>query len=117
MPTQLPHTVVDNIIRVPLADSMLRGLLPHEISEGLLALIEGADNPRVMVNLTDVEQMTSVTLAGLLQSHHRAEQEGGQMRLCAAGNTIRNVLHMTHLDGILHLDDNEADAAAQLNQV
>lgn len=115
MATELPHSETDGIIRVSLADCVLRGLQSHEISDGLLALVNDRDNPRVIVNLKDIEQMTSVTLAGFLQAHHRAEQEGGKLRLCEASKTVRNVLTMTRLDDVLQVDDDEAASVAALS--
>jgi anti-anti-sigma factor len=77
----------------------------HEpLLEALLFLAE-SDDPRIVVDLSDVSLCDSSALNVLLQAHRRASSHGGWLRLAGAQPLVRRVLHMTNLNRLLPIYD------------
>ncbi|SDY67626.1 anti-anti-sigma factor [Modestobacter sp. DSM 44400] len=97
--------VVIRLTEALLADGLadLRWLL-HD------ALLAGAR--RLVVDLTDVRQLSSSAVASLLWAHRTCRARGGAVVLRGVNRRTEGLLHRTGLWRVLHLEDRPGHAAS-----
>jgi anti-anti-sigma regulatory factor len=100
-PITVARVIVSELIKEPAVS---------ETIEELLALVSaGCD--RLVVNLSDVERVTSPFVATLAEAHRRClAVAGGRLRLCGIRPEIRPIFRLTSLDRELGLFDDETTA-------
>jgi anti-anti-sigma factor len=102
-PITVARVIVSELIKEPAVS---------ETIEELLALVSaGCD--RLVVNLCEVERVTSPFVATLAEAHRRCRGvPGGELRLCGIRPEIRPIFRLTSLDRELRLFDDEPTAVS-----
>jgi anti-sigma B factor antagonist len=115
--SQYPHLhvrTVDGVAVVRLADPEI--VFGHDavraVGDDLDDLVKRGDNARVVLDLDGVRFVASELLAKVVMLDRKARQAGGRLRLCGLGPTVRDILTVSHLDRLLEIDEDEADALA-----
>ncbi|MCA9900224.1 MAG: STAS domain-containing protein [Ardenticatenaceae bacterium] len=75
---------------------------------------------QILVDLTEVNFVDSTALAALVQGMKHSRQQGGDLRLCGLGQSVRIIFELTRLDRAfeIYVKPDEAIAAfAQLQEV
>ena len=83
-------------------------ILP-EAQDSLYGLVESG-HTHVVLDLRHVCVLTSRALALVFGLVKRLHEVGGRMRLCCVDPALRDMLHVTHLDGVLDITDTREDA-------
>jgi len=88
------------------------------LSDDLLNLAEGLesrDDPcDVVLNFRGVGFLNSSNISQLLRVREALRGGGGRMCLCSVNSSIASVLEVTHLDRLLHQEEDTASALAAL---
>jgi anti-anti-sigma factor len=88
------------------------GSIDHEgaaqIERAFQAAAEGAD--RLVVDLSDVELMTTPGIAMVLAAAQRAQGRGGRLVVTGARGFVDDLIRRCKLDAVLTLADTERDA-------
>lgn len=82
----------------------------QQIGDAITELIEGASNPKLLLDFTGVEHLSSAALGQLITINNRVKQKGGQLRLCSIDKNIYEVFVITKLNKLFQIHD-DADAA------
>lgn len=80
------------------------GSVDDLITAGMTAMADPTVHA-VMVDLAGVEFIDSSGLSALVQLHNRARDNDRSFALRGATEQARNVLHLTALDTLLHIED------------
>jgi len=84
----------------------------HAADAQLQKLI-GDGAAKVVLNMAEVPYMDSAGLGVLVQASGLAKQQGGDLRLCGAGDRVAELIRMTRTDALLPMDaDEEASLKA-----
>jgi anti-anti-sigma factor len=75
-----------------------------------LVKIAKGDNKQVLINLEQLEFVTSAGLRALLVAAKLIQSAGGQLKLCSANEMVANVLTTSGFNSLLFLYPNEAEA-------
>ncbi|MBY0458002.1 MAG: STAS domain-containing protein [Gemmataceae bacterium] len=67
----------------------------------LSGLAAGRENPHLVLDLTDINVLTSVILTKLLSLHKQYKGAGGQLSIRNATPTVQMVFKVTKLDTVL----------------
>jgi anti-anti-sigma regulatory factor len=70
--------------------------------------------PRVLVNLGDLEHVTSGFLAGLITLGRYLNNAGGALVLCSLCPLVRTVFHRTHVDTLFAISRDEEEGLIRL---
>lgn len=71
-----------------------------------------AGNPRVVIDLTEVQYVASAGLKALLTGLRRARQLAGDVRLAAVNDRVREVFEMSGFDQVFTIYGTPAEAVA-----
>lgn len=88
-------------------DLATAGALEHAAAEQL-----AQGRTRILLDLAGVPLCDSTGLTALLRIHHRAEADGGRLRLVAPRQQVRGLLELTNLTRVLDVRDSADDALA-----
>jgi anti-sigma B factor antagonist len=80
------------------------------MGEQLKSLIKDEGHSRLVVNLGGVKYMSGALLGKLARLANRVQQMGGQIQVCGLDPLLRDVLRHTHLDKVLDVCGDEAEA-------
>lgn len=86
----------------------------EQIGRELLAVIEHYGRRKVVVDLGNVDYLTSSVLGKLITMHRRLHRAGGRMVLCGFRNEVAEVLETSRLDEYFETAPNVEAAAAKL---
>jgi anti-sigma B factor antagonist len=89
-------------------DELLRGRVASLIKDGPLALL---------VDLRDVSYIDSAGVGVLVEGYLRFMRRGGQLKLLAPSDHVRHVLHITRLDTVLEVFEDESTALRTFDRV
>jgi len=78
------------------------------------SLVAARDVPRVVVNLSDLDHVSSLLMAKLLVLNRRLQGTGGALILCAMQPYVRQAFCSTKLDTLFEIADDEDTALADL---
>src|SRR5262245_42060002 len=88
------------VLVLTLHRAALRGEeLATAVREELIAAADRSDNPRVVLNLEEVEFVSSLGIRALLLFRRHVRQRGGQLLLCSPAAEVADVLITTRLLG------------------
>ncbi|MFO1027641.1 MAG: STAS domain-containing protein [Acetobacteraceae bacterium] len=107
---QLATRKVYDVVVVDLTGS-LDSHSAGEIGDQLTAIAQGADK-HVLLNLEKVEYVSSAGLRIILRAAKLLQNAHGEMKLCAAQETVKDVMLTAGFDSLLKLYDSEKDAFA-----
>lgn len=68
--------------------------------------------PQVVFNMADVPYLDSAGLGSLVNGLKQLQERGGDLRLAALQDRVRDLLEVTHLNRALKAFNAEAEAAA-----
>jgi len=71
----------------------------------------------VVIDLSNVDIMTSLTLSGFLKLHKLLTASGQRLILCNAAPITKDIFHVTCFDAIFEFIDDKSDALANLRPV
>ncbi len=77
-------------------------------SEALFRIAQGAST--VLLNLENLEFISSAGLRVLLRTESKLTGSGGTMKLCGANGIVKQVLEISGLRDLIELHDSEHDA-------
>ena len=98
-------TVLDLSGRVSPDETIARLVLQDLVVEQV-----NSGHNKILLNLREVTYFNSSGIAGLLASVTAVRNRGGELRVCNANSHVSEVLRRTHLDSVLHLDEDELSA-------
>ena len=84
----------------------------HQIGQEVLKLVDADAHPKMLLDFTGVEHLSSAALGVLISVHNRVKSRSGQLRLCQIAKPIFEVFRITKLDKLFQVHDT-ADAAAK----
>lgn len=109
-------TVVDLSGKLRLGEAIASGggrdLTLHELIRDLLK--EGHKN--LLLNLRDVPYVDSSGIGEFFSSFTTVQNQGGVLKLANPNERVRNVLHLTKLNTVIDVMDDEATAVQSFSQ-
>ena len=103
----------EGIVRVGFVD---RNILDEGsiqlIGEEINRIIDGADEPRLLINFEDVDHLSSAALGTLISVNNRIREKGGQLRLANIDPQIYEVFAITKLNKLFEIHETTGDAIA-----
>ena len=84
----------------------------NELGDEMVAVLARAAPPLLLIDLEDVEFLSSAVLGKLIRLYKRARQAGGRVRLCAIRPSIREVFEITQLDKVFEIYPDADEALA-----
>jgi len=103
----------DQIIKVRFLDrNILEEASIQEIGDEIARLIEGSDNPRLLIDFAQVEHLSSAALGTLITINNKIRNKDGQLRLCNIDPQIFEVFVITKLDKLFQIHQDQGKAAA-----
>ena len=82
----------------------------QEIDKVSGVLIREGSTPKVVLNLADVQFVSSSFIAGLVALHKRVRAAKGKMVVCELSLVVKETLQGAKLDRLLNIADSEQDA-------
>jgi anti-sigma B factor antagonist len=83
-----------------------------EIGATLNSLIDEVDQPKLMLDFTSVDHLSSAALGMLINANNRIKQRNGQLRLSNIKPQIFEVFRITKLDRLFRIYPTRAEALA-----
>jgi anti-anti-sigma factor len=90
------------IVRLP-ADFAFKEETMYAIGSQLQDLADQPGRHEVLLDLSDVDNLTSAALAGFLKLQKKLQQRGGRLVLAHANAAVREVLAVTYLDRVFEV--------------
>ncbi len=78
--------------------SIIDEVVIQRIGKELLAQVGGDASPRLAIDFSGVEHLSSAALGVLISVHNRIKAQEGQLRLCGIAKPIFEVFKITRLD-------------------
>jgi len=88
----------------------------HQIGQALTALIDERPNPRVLLDFSSVDHLSSAALGMLLNANKRVKERNGQLRLTNIKPQIYEVFVITKLNKLFRILNTRADGLASFTQ-
>lgn len=108
-------TETDGVTVVLLTNQrILDELSISQIGADLTEIIEKAGNPKIVINFSNVTNMSSSALGMLITLHKCAREAGGALRLCNIQPTIQEVFKITRLDEIFKICPTQDEAVSDI---
>ncbi len=74
-----------------------------EIGQALVGLVEGHDRPRLLLDFSNVDHLSSAALGMLININNKIKQTNGQLRLCNIKPQIMEVFVITKLNRLFRI--------------
>src|SRR5215212_10735980 len=87
-----------------------------DIGSTLKALIEEKNNPKLLLDFSTVDHLSSAALGMLINANKRIREKNGQLRLANIKPQIFEVFVITKLNKLFKILPNRDDALASFNQ-
>jgi anti-sigma B factor antagonist len=85
----------------------------QQIEEEIRAIIDTEEQPRLLINFTDVDHLSSAALGKLITIHNRIRNgKKGQLRLCNIDPQILQVFVITKLNKLFEIHEDAEKARA-----
>lgn len=112
---RLNVTVSDGVTVVELVDrKILDEVNISQIGQQFKALVAESDQPRFIIDFTNVAYMSSSALGMLITLHKRIREKKGELRLCNIHPNIYEVFVITRLNEILQICQSRPEAMETL---
>jgi len=85
----------------------------NQLGEDLEAVLEAADPPDLLVDLNDVERLSSAALGKLMRLYKQAQRLRGRIRLCSIRPRVREAFEITRFDQKFEIYPDADEALAQ----
>ena len=96
---------VDVIVPAGRIDTTTVGALEQRLS-----VLLAAPRPRIVLDFSGVEYISSAGLRVLLFAARRVQQSGGALALCAMGDAVRQVFHLAGFVPLFTICESRAEA-------
>ncbi|MDP6478572.1 MAG: STAS domain-containing protein [Phycisphaerales bacterium] len=93
---------------------ILDEMLIRAIGEELDVVVADAASPRIVLDFSQVEHLSSSALGMLITLNSRLQDRSGSLCLAHVNETISEVFRITRLDRVLHIEPDLASARAAL---
>ncbi len=90
------------------------GALIKNLGDEIYQIIKPISTPKVIVDLAQVQRLSSATLGMLVALRKVIDKMDGQMRVANVATDLRAIFKMTRLDVTLHLQGSIASAVESL---
>jgi len=114
MPTQDSRLVIHKAGDITKIEFLDRNILEEAniqaIGDEISGLIDQSNSPKLLINFTNVEHLSSAALGTLITVNNKVRQKDGQLRLCNIDPKIYEVFVITKLNKLFQIHD-DADAA------
>ena len=87
-----------------------------EIGQTINSLVDERDNPKVLLDFSNVDHLSSAALGMLINANNRIKQKNGQLRLAAIKPQIFEVFVITKLNKLFKILPTREEAMASFNQ-
>lgn len=105
------HQLEQGITHVVFKDAnILDEAVIQQIGDGLKQLIEASGNPKLLLDFTHVQHLSSAALGTLITVERKLRDQGGQLRLVHINKQIYEVFQITKLNKLFQIHDKEAKA-------
>jgi anti-anti-sigma factor len=104
------------LIRFEDAEILFEEEVVRILGEQLDRLVKDEGHSRLVINLGGVQYLSSAVLGKLAWLAKRVEPVGGRIQLCGLDPLLRDILRITHLDGVFDICSNEAEALGLIVQ-
>ncbi len=84
-----------------------------KLGEELIRVLEKAEPPDLIIDLAQVQSLSSSVLGKLIQLHKHADQLGGRVRLCSLQPYVRKIFRITRLNSVFEIHDSVTDALGE----
>ena len=81
-----------------------------EIERALTALLEAKERPKILLDFSNVDHLTSAALGMLININNRVKQRNGQLRLANIRPQIMEVFMITKLNRLFRILPTRAEA-------
>jgi anti-anti-sigma factor len=103
----IPRTA---IVRLEDAEFLIDEGIIRELGQQLERLIKDDGHSRLLINLGGLRYVSSTMLAQFAWLARRVQPIGGQIQLCGLSPLLRDMMRASHLDGVLDVCEDEAQA-------
>lgn len=86
----------------------------QSIEREILGIADGTPKPRIVVNFTGVEHLSSAALGMLITVNNRVRSRSGQLRLAAIDPQIYEVFVITQMNKLFGIHPSVAEAVKSL---
>ena len=109
----LTITQTDDVNIVEFSDrKILEELSITEIGDELSKVVEGASEPKLLLDFSNVEHLSSAALGMLIKLNKQVGEQGGQLRLSDIAPPIYEVFKITRLNKLFEIYDTAEKALA-----
>ena len=101
----------DDIVRVEFAEPHIVGQKSvTQLQERLHQVLKRVPDARIVLDLTNVQYLSSAALGELLAAHKQLVGNGGRMCMACVGPELMDILATTRLDAVFGIYDTPRDA-------
>lgn len=119
MPEASPHVTITQHKDITIVDFLENKILDesniHEIGQQLKSLIEGRDRPKLLVDFSNVDHLSSRALGELIDLNKRILAQSGQLRLANIKAHLIVVFQITKLDRVFKILPTRQEALGSYN--
>ena len=80
------------------------------ISEEITGLISLADTPRILINFTNVDHLSSAALGALITINKKIKDKSGELRLANIDPQIYEIFKITQLNSLFNIHETADEA-------
>jgi anti-sigma B factor antagonist len=84
--------------------------LGTEAREKLYEVLQGKTRPKIILNFDRIRVLSSAPIGMLVNFQKNVEASGGSLVLCELDPIVRDILRLTHVEGLFTIRDSEKDA-------
>ncbi|MFP4144885.1 MAG: STAS domain-containing protein [Phycisphaeraceae bacterium] len=107
------HQEDKGVTRIEFVDrNILEEAAIQQIGEEIASLIEPQASPKLLIDFTNVEHLSSAALGTLINVSNRIREKGGQLRLANIDPQIYEVFVITRLNKLFQIHDSNEEALA-----
>jgi anti-sigma B factor antagonist len=94
--------------------SIIDEMVIHQIGQEILKLADAEPAPKLVLDFTGVQHLSSAALGVLISVHNRVKSRQGQLRLCSIAKPIFEVFRITKLDKLFQVHETPEQALKSL---
>jgi anti-anti-sigma factor len=95
--------VVDGVLVFRVQNPNIYPKQADEIGDEIVADMEAAHSPRVLLDLSGVEFVCSAFLGRLIEMHKRAKERHGGFKVCVASPHVEFTAKLLHLNQVMEI--------------
>jgi len=95
-------------------EGRIDGVNARDFHEALSEAI-GTDSNAVLVDLADINYISSAGLRVILQTARKLQQQNAKFAICSLTGTVREVFEISGFDRVIDIHSSQAEAVAAVN--